>query len=452
MNTLKSNQSKNMNRHTRQYAIRGIIFGLFFPVIGSILTIFTSNMPFSLGSFIDIQINNPLMWVIDTAPLVLGVMAAYIGRRQDVLEATNQELRLREFESETYQYDLEQQVNKRTEELILANEKSTHRLSQFEGITRVVHAVSSTDTQDELLPQITNVISEQLGFYHVGIFLIDEAKEYAVLVAANSDGGQKMLERHHKLRIGGVGIVGNVTKTGKPRIALDVGLDAVFFTNPDLPDTHSEMALPLRVGAETFGALDVQSIEKNAFGSDDINILSILADLVSVAIQNAKFRQQSSDAIARAESAAAQFGEQQWRNFHDYEPISGYQFNGVNIQKINSTEKEEAGQLTIPLKLRGVQIGTLKISTTEQERTWTEDEIAIAEATAERTALAVENARLIREAQKRASKEKTIGEIASKLGSLVNIENIVQTTIQELGNNLPGTEIAIQFKQTKLEK
>jgi len=441
-----------MNRFTKRYAIIGVLFGFSFPIFGSILSIYTSTLPLTLANFIKIQINTPLLWVIDIAPIILGLMAAYAGRKQDLLGAANEELRMREFESETYQYDLEQQVNKRTEELVLVNENSLRRSNQFEGITRVAHAIGSTETQDELLPQITNVISEQLGFYHVGIFLLDDAKEYAILVAANSQGGQKMLDRHHKLRIGGIGIVGNVTKTGKPRIALDVGLDAVYFNNPDLPETHSEIALPLAAGTEVFGALDVQSIEKNAFSSDNINILSILADLVGVAIQNARSRQQSLAALARAETAAAQFGEQQWSSFNEKELIPSYQFDGVNIRKSSSLSSDDSDQLVIPLKLRGTRIGTLKLSSSDQGRKWTDDEIALAEATAERTALAVENARLIREAQKRASKEKTIGDIASKLGSLVNIDNIVQTTLEELGNNLPGTEIAIQFKQSKLDK
>jgi len=443
------NSTNNLNLYTKRYALFGILFGLAFPVIGILLTIYTSKIPFTFATLIRIQVNNPLLWVIDTAPVVLGVIAAYAGRKQDMLESVNETLRMREFESETHQYDLEQQVNKRTEELTLANENNMRRSSQFEGITRIAHAISTTETQEELLPLITEVISEQLGFYHTGIFLIDEAKEYAILVAANSQGGQKMLQRQHKLRIGGIGIVGNVTKTGKPRIALDVGLDAIYFNNPDLPDTHSEMALPLTTGFDIFGALDVQSTEKNAFSSEDINILSILADLVSVAIQNVRFRQQSLEALSRAESASLQFGQQQWSSFHKNEIIPSYQFDGVNTHQVGTSFTDDIGQLVIPLKLRGIRIGSLKLSSSEAGRSWTEDEIALAEATAERTALAVENARLLKEAQKRASKERTIGNIAAKLGSLVNIDNIVQTTIQELGNNLPGTEIAIQFKQSK---
>ncbi len=139
-----------------------------------------------------------------------------------------------------------------------------------------------------MLTELAQLIGENFGYYHIGIFLLDENKEFAILKAANSTGGKRMLERKHKLKLGQVGIVGYVTASGRPRIALDVGDDAAFFDNPDLPDTRSELALPLRVTDNVIGALDIQSTEPNAFQQEDIEILSILADQVSIAIQNAQ--------------------------------------------------------------------------------------------------------------------------------------------------------------------
>lgn len=347
---------------------------------------------------------------------------------------------------------LEERIAERTTELEKISESNAYRASRFESVARISHTISSTQTLDELLPQTSEIISEQLGFYHVGIFLLDTRREYAVLTAANSQGGKNMLKRNHRLQVGETGIVGFVTKTGQPRIALDVGLDAVYFNNPDLPETHSEIALPLRIGSEVFGALDVQSTITNAFTQEDINILSTLADQVSVAIQNTRSYQQSLEALARAESIAAQMSEQQWSQFLERQSIQGYHFDGVKTKQLKSSDNKQVHNLAIPLKLRGIQIGALKLSTSDPSRTWTEDEIAMAQATADRTALAIENARLLQEARKRASKEETIGQISAKIGSLVNIENILKTTIQELGNTLPGTDIAIQFTPRKSEQ
>ena len=112
----------------------------------------------------------------------------------------------------------------------------------------VARSVATIREVNRLLPDIAEIISQQFGFYHVGIFLNDASNQYSILRASNSEGGKRMLKQGHRLRVGQVGIVGNVASTGKPRIALDTGEDAVFFNNPNLPDTKSEMALPLTVG------------------------------------------------------------------------------------------------------------------------------------------------------------------------------------------------------------
>lgn len=141
---------------------------------------------------------------------------------------------------------------------------------------------------EELLQRAARLISEQFGFYHVGLFLVDEAHEYAVLRAANSEGGRRLMAQNHRLRIGAQGMVGYVSKTGQPRIALDVDTDTVHFVNPELPYTRSEMTLPLRHGGEIIGALDVQSTESNAFTEDDFTTLQLMADQLANALINAR--------------------------------------------------------------------------------------------------------------------------------------------------------------------
>ena len=183
---------------------------------------------------------------------------------------------------------LETRVASRTEELEHAHQRNERRAKLFEAVAQIAHATISNQAMEIVLTELVQLIEENFGFYHIGIFLLDENKEFAILQAANSTGGKRMLERKHKLKLGQVGIVGYVTASGKPRITLDVGDDAAFFDNPDLPDTRSEMALPLRIADDTVGALDIQSTEPNAFQQEDIEVLSILADQVSIAIQSAR--------------------------------------------------------------------------------------------------------------------------------------------------------------------
>ena len=344
---------------------------------------------------------------------------------------------------------LEQRVAERTSELESANLQIERRAKQFEAIAQVSRIISSIQEQEELLPRITHMISRYFGFYHVGIFLLDENKQFAVLRAANSEGGKRMLARKHSLGVGQTGIVGHVTSTGNPRIALDTGTDSVYFDNPDLPDTRSEMALPLTSGGRVIGALDVQSTEPNAFTQEDVDILSILADQVSIAIQNARLYEESREALAQAETISRQLTGEAWTDIRRISPLVGYRFDGTKpeplTQPTNGKQaKNQEGALSIPVQLRNVSIGKLRIKPAADGHQWTEDEIAIIRATAERVALAAENARLILESQKNAAKEQVIGEISSKIGAAINLDNILQTTLREMGRILPGAEISIQ--------
>ena len=167
------------------------------------------------------------------------------------------------------------------------NQRLERRTMQLQTAAEVGRSAAEIRELDTLLPKVTHLISDQFGFYHVGIFLLDEQKEYAVLRASNSKGGQRMLADNHRLRIGKEGMIGYVAKTQKPRIALDVGEDAVYFDNPHLGVTRSEIALPLIAGDELLGVLDVQSDQQAAFSQKDIAALQVLADQVALAIQNA---------------------------------------------------------------------------------------------------------------------------------------------------------------------
>jgi len=165
------------------------------------------------------------------------------------------------------------------------------RTRQIRTAAEVARDAAVIRNVDDLLDATVNLISARFGHYHAGIFLIDERGNDAVLRAASSPGGKQMLARGHRLAVGKVGIVGYVTGTGKPRIALDVGTDAVHFANPDLPKTRSELALPLRVGDKVIGALDVQSTEANAFDENDVVVLQTMADQLAIAHENARLLQ-----------------------------------------------------------------------------------------------------------------------------------------------------------------
>jgi GAF domain-containing protein len=270
-----------------------------------------------------------------------------------------------------------------------------------------------------------------------------------------------MLVRGHRLKAGETGIVGYVTGTGNPRVALDTGLDAAFFNNPDLPKTRSEIALPLRVGDEIMGALDVQSTEPNAFSQEDISILSTLADQVSIAIQNAQRFEQTRKALSEAEALAKQFVQVGWQQYTKNKNLIGVHHTGTRSTLLyakNGKDKEETSWhkepvrpksrgalLSIPIKLRGEVIGSVDVRSPDN-RPWDQDELDIVTAIIERAAIAMDNARLLEESQRLASKEAKIGEVTAKISSSINMRNVLQTAVEELGRALPGSDVVIQFE------
>ncbi|MCE9646142.1 MAG: GAF domain-containing protein [Chloroflexi bacterium] len=145
----------------------------------------------------------------------------------------------------------------------------------------------------ELLQHTVDIICDEFGFYYAGVFFLDETKQYAVLKAGRGAAGKSMINAGHKLAVGGNSMIGACIANRQGRIALDVGAEAVFFENPDLPETRSEMALPLIMGEEVIGALTVQSTEEAAFHEEDIAALQTMADQLAIAIQNSNLHRQA---------------------------------------------------------------------------------------------------------------------------------------------------------------
>ena len=347
--------------------------------------------------------------------------------------------------------NLETRVEERTEALEAQTRQTQQRASQLETISNVASTVSSLQELDQLLPYITQIVSERFDFYHKGIFLLSDDKEYAVLRAANSEGGQKMLARKHQLRVGQEGIVGFAVHQKQARIALDVGSDAVFFDNPDLPATRSEMALPLIVGEEVIGALDVQSEQSNAFSDEDIAVLTILANQVAVAIQNARLFEQSQKAIQELERTFQRYIRGEWQQFAAQSDVMGYRARQTGLEPITALTQgdESTDGIRVPISLRGVTLGNLNIKMDETVIEFSQEELSLVQTIADRLALAMESASLLEDSQRRAAKEQQISEISAKIGGSINLRNVLQTAVEELGRSIPGSEIVIQLREDK---
>jgi len=340
------------------------------------------------------------------------------------------------------------------EELQEASEQTRRRAEQLAASAQVARAIASVRDLDELLVQVTRSIGQQFGFYHVGVFLVDETRRYAVLRAANSQGGQRMLARRHKLLVGEQGIVGDVINTGQPRVVLDVSVGAVHIANPDLPETRSEMALPLMSGKQIIGALDVQSTEVDAFPEEDVLVLRTLADQVAIAIENIRNLEETRQALEQVRASQRIYLRESWRGFLQSESSLQRTFRhataGVSLSAQVPAEVEtalrqgevvakatsEGAILAIPVARRGETVGVLSVQDAQPGRVWTEEEIALAKGVSRQMAVALDNARLLEHTQALAQREQLTGQITGKIRVAGEVEDIIAVTAKELGRVL----------------
>ncbi|MCP4539653.1 MAG: GAF domain-containing protein [Chloroflexi bacterium] len=347
---------------------------------------------------------------------------------------------------------LEMRVLDRTREL-------ERRTRYMEASAQVAHDAASVLEPHQLLERVVSLISERFGFYHAGIFLVDDNREWAVLQAVSSEGGRRMLARNHQLRVGEMGIVGHVTGHGEPRVALDVGEDAVYFNNPDMPETRSEMALPLRVRDQVIGALDVQSKEPEAFSDDDVAVLQTLADQVAMALNNARLFQQAQESLEAQRRAYGAQSREAWTEMLRTQLTLGYYCDARGVTPVTERsvtlgdDGEDLPALDIPVTVHGGQvIGTINARKAGDAGEWTAEEISLMTTLTERLNVALESARLYQDTQRRAVREQLIGDVVTRVRETLDMETMLKTAAQQVRQALNLPEVTIRLAPRAVDK
>jgi len=373
--------------------------------------------------------------------------AAEVGRLAGAFNSMTAQLR------ELIQ-SLEQRVAERTRD-------AENRSIQLEAAAQIARDAAAIRDVSQLLNETVQLISDRFGFYHAGIFLLDETGEYAMLRAASSEGGQRMLARGHRLRVGRIGIVGYAAGIGEPRIALHVGADAVYFDNPDLPLTLSEMALPLKVRGEVIGVLDVQSTKVEAFTEADLAVLQILADQVALAIENARLLEESRRTLQELEAFHGQRVREDWQE-ERARRLSAYRYTQAGVVPVSSSSTPETEplpfhgrplfqqdgdnrRLIAPIRLRKEAFGSIVLNQDPEQEPWSPEELAIVEEVSNQVALALENARLLETTQRRATQERLIGEITANIRESLDLDVVLQTAVREMGEALDIAEVQVRM-------
>jgi GAF domain-containing protein/HAMP domain-containing protein len=343
-------------------------------------------------------------------------------------------------------------------DLAHASEQTAYQVTQLHTVAEVARAIASVQDPDLLLQQVTELISERFKFYHVAIFLLDRKGEYAILQAANSEGGQRMLAQGYRLKVNQDSLVGSVAAQGEPRLTRPEEVEANHFDNPDLPYTRSELAIPLKAADKVIGVLDAQSMEPSAFTPEDIPLLNTIADQIAVAIENVRLYTETRKALAELEATHRHYLREQWAGLVEERQAKGYQYQYGRLGEISDSElfvenlagESQSDQIVLmensnlpegpligveivaPITVRGQWIGSLKLGDKQQTRQWSEEDIHLIRAVADQVGLALENSRLLEETHRRAEREHLVSEITTKLRASNDPQVILQTAMNEL--------------------
>lgn len=344
--------------------------------------------------------------------------------------------------------------------------------SQLDVAGQIAREIAGQSSSSDLLARTADHIRTNFGFYHAGIFMLDNEGEFAVLKAATGDAGREMLAAGHKLRAGEEGIVGTVVKSGEAHIALDVGADAVHFKNPMLPETRSEMAVPLKAGEKTIGALDVQSKEEAAFGDQDVKILQIVADQLAIALEREDLVTRLQQTVNELRTGYQTYMQTAWDSFTKKSgKIRSIEIAGgkevVNqpsmgeddgqkvvdrpvVTPLTTSSGEQKTTVMLPIKLRDLNLGSIKVNFDSQMIP--ANVLEFMQTASDRLALSLENARLLEEIEDRAEQEHLVREISEKVTSSPDISEILKTAAAELGKSLGVTNVKVVLKPEQKEQ
>jgi GAF domain-containing protein/HAMP domain-containing protein len=330
---------------------------------------------------------------------------------------------------------------------------ATHEISRF--------VVSQRD-QQRLMDQVVNLIVERFtAIYHAQIFLLDSDGQYAFLRASTGEAGRELLAIGHKLAVGSTSVIGQVTEQGRLVVARDTETSTVHRRNEYLPDTRAELAIPLRVGNDIIGALDVQSRERDAFDEDLTHVLQTMADQIAIAIMNARLYQESMrqmEDVAASNRAATRSAWQEYLRGQRMAQLSGEAGMPVAAAETSPLRAQAlaSGQIAVgepnarkvvpiavPVLLRGQVLGAVEWEI--PARDLDENRLQLAQELANRLAVSLDNARLFEESQRATERERVVNDIAAKITAQTDIDEILQTAVREVGQALRAPQVSIRL-------
>jgi len=343
----------------------------------------------------------------------------------------------------TERTQLEDRVHERTDEL-------ESRATQLRSSASISRTIAELQDISELMEMATKLTAEQFGYYHVGLYLLDERKKTAFLQSSSSVEGKKLVGQGFRIEPDRLNLIHRVVEYNRPYIASDA--DSVnFLHDVNFPLTRSRMILPLTVRKNVVGILDMHSDQPQSFNMQDAEVLQTLADLVAISIDNVRLINETKNLVYQLEANTSAQTHETWTKFTSrHKPA--YQYTPAGVRPIFANNKQDdTDGLRVPLILHGQNIGKIVLKRKGVAATWSERERILVEKVASQVALALENSRLVDETQKSALRDQVIANISARVRETLDIESVLRTATTELRRvfDLKEAEISIGMLQAE---
>ncbi len=413
----------------------GIVLGIGALTFGSITTVaFETRLVYNLIpiqqlKWAEAPASNP-GWVISSAVLAIVGVATLLVTTAVIknLKATLKKRARLYDEMDRNTAHLEQQI-------VQASENAERRLVQIRTASDIARSISSLQDPKTILQQVVDQIQQQFNLYYVGVFLVEESQN-AVLKAGTGQAGLKMIAAGHQLQVGGTSMIGWCIANRQPRIALDVGNERVRFNNPYLPETRSELALPILSRGDSLGALTIQSNRPNAFDENDIRVLVGITDSLAIALENAILFEQTQQSLEEIRSLNEAYLRQGWAEEAAFHGELNFCYENKTAQ-----DRDASNLIQVPMILRDQVIGQISLET--DKPSLSPEDLEFVEAVTTQTALALENARLIDETQRKAFQEETVSHLSVEFSRGLHIDEIITNAVKELSHLPAVSEVSI---------
>lgn len=338
---------------------------------------------------------------------------------------------------------LEDQVQARTAELVLSIEVG-QRSSAIRDLA-------------VLLPDITEFIRERFDLYYTQVYFVDDTGRHLVLKAGSGAVGQELLARGHSLPVGPGSIVGRVAAEAQPVVVADTAGSELHKPNPLLPETRSELAVPLVVEGRVIGVLDMQANQARNFTEEKLAVFEAMATQLAISIDSARQWAAAQEAQRKLENAVKRLTRESWAQTLSArgEPRGlGFVYDLSSVAPVGPQARRpgngdgqaaaEAEGFATPLVIQDETVGKLAVAV-EPEQTWSEDEQVLLRAVGQQLAQKIENIRLFEETQKRAAREQLVRQITERMQQMPDVEAIIETGLNELARALGVSRAYLKF-------